>query len=128
MRFAVRMLLISVIAMSASAARAADWWLVSGEPGDEVALFADAETLTPKDEGASLRVLRIDRSGRSTEALQQIRCGSRAVSRHEEAVRRFACSTEHDRDQFGLILASQTPNQVARMIFGMGPANIRPRS
>lgn len=126
MSFAVHMLLASVIAMSAGAAHAADWWLVSGKPGDEVAVFADVETLTRQEDGASLRVLRIDRIGRSSETLQQVRCGDRAPSSKADAVRRFACSSEQDRDQIGLILASQTPSQVARMIFAMAPADPAP--
>jgi hypothetical protein len=128
MRFCAHIALVSMAAMSAGAAHAADWWLVSGKPGDRVAVFADAETLARRDDSASLRVLRIDRIGRSSEMLQQIRC-SGVPSGEDDAVRRFACSSEQDRDQFGLILASQTPNQVARMIFAMGPDETpRPRS
>ena len=126
MNFCVRMALASVAAMSAGAAHAADWWLVSGKPGDQVAVFADVETLTRQEGAASVRVLRIDRAGRSTEALRHVPCSRPAGSSEEDAVRRFACSSEQDRDQFGLILASQTPNQVARLIFGMAPAETPP--
>ena len=119
-------MMAAILVLAAGPAEAADWWLVSGAPGEDTAIFADAETLARRDDAASVRVLRIDRSGRSAEKLADVRCSGRAASREEEAVRRFACASAQDRDQFGLILASMSPDEVARMIFGMGSAGAPP--
>lgn len=118
-------MMAAILVLAAGPAEATDWWLVSGAPGEDTAIFADAETLARRDDAASVRVLRIDRSGRSAERLADVRCSGRAASREEEAVRRFACASAQDRDQFGLILASMSPDEVARMIFGTGSAGAR---
>jgi hypothetical protein len=118
MKNALRSLAIGfAAAIAASPANAADWWLVSGVPTQPVAVFADVESLARKDNNAEVRVLRIDRVGRATETVQQVRCDQDTGSTEGEDVRQFACASEKERDQHGLILAAMSPALVARMIF-----------
>ena len=108
----------ALLTVAASPAIAADWWMIPGQAGDRTAMFADQETLVRSGDGVGISVLRIDRVGRSFERFENVECGARAGSRADEALRRFACASEQDRDQFGLILASMTPADAARMVFG----------
>lgn len=110
------------IAASASAASAADWWLVSRPPAGQVALFADADTLERNADGSvSVRVLRIDRVGRSADSVERFSCAEAPRPDHDpDPVRRFTCAPAEERDNYGLILASMRPDEVARMIFGLG--------
>ena len=62
-------------------------------------------------------MLRIDRVGRAIETVQQIQCDKPSTAAEEEDVRQFACASEAERDQHGLILAAMSPIVVARMIF-----------
>ncbi len=118
MKSALRKLAIGiVVAIAASPASAADWWLVSGVPTQPVAVFADVETLARRGSNAELRVLRIDRNGRAIETVQQVQCDRNSGSTEGEDVRLFACALDADRDQHGLILAAMSPIVVARMIF-----------
>ncbi len=130
MRSVAPVMSAAILALSASAAQAADWWLVPGGPGDRVAQFADAATLVRSDDVVGLSVLRIDRAGRSSEAFQHVDCRAHGGWRGAEALRRFACASDRDRDHFGLILASQSPAEVARMVLGSDsdeePQPIRP--
>ena len=69
-------------------------------------------------------MLRIDRSGRTYATLQQIRCNRGSGSAEGEAVRVFACASDKDRDEHGLILAAIRPDQMARMIFNTPTVDI----
>lgn len=101
---------------SASAASAADWWLLSRPPVGNSVLFADPGTLEPGPDGSvSLRVLRIDREGRSTETVETIGCG------RSDRLSLFACASPEQRDDYGLILASISPVEAAHMLFDMTP-------
>lgn len=118
MKYAFRTLVIGMVAViAASPANAADWWLISGVPSDPTAVFADVGTLQRHGQDAQIRVLRIDRLGRSYETVQQIQCDRSSGSAEGEVVREFACASEAERDQHGLILAAMSPAVVARMIF-----------
>lgn len=118
MKSALRTLAIGLAAaIAASPAAAADWWLVSGVPSQPTAIFADVESLSRKGSNAELKVLRIDRVGRAIETVQQIQCDKPSTAAEEEDVRQFACASEAERDQHGLILAAMSPIVVARMIF-----------
>ncbi len=114
-----------VAAMSvtgASAASAADWWMLSRPPAGNSVLFADADTLEREADGSvSLRVLRIDREGRSTDAVEKVSCT------RSDRLSRFACASPGDRDNYGLILASMDPAEAARMLFDMAPVEIERR-
>ena len=116
-KYALHSMAISLFAITAAPASAEDWWLVSGVPTDSTAIFADVETLARDEQITQLRVLRIDRSGSSTETTQQIECDRPAASEEQEMVRQFACASDEERDQHGLILASMSPVVVAQMIF-----------
>ena len=118
MTYALRILATGIAAMiAASPAMAADWWLVSGAPSDPTAVFADIGTLQRNQQSAEMRVLRVDRAGRSFETVQQIQCDKVSTAKEEEDVRQFACASEKERDQHGLILAAMSPVLVAQMIF-----------
>jgi hypothetical protein len=117
MTHALRFLAAGLLMIAAGPAHAEDWWLVSGAPTDPTAVFADVQTLDRDDQLAQLRVLRIDRAGTSIDAVQQIECDRDAASAEQEMVRQFACASDEERDQHGLILASMSPVVVARMIF-----------
>jgi hypothetical protein len=118
MKSAVRTLAIGfAAAIAASPASAADWWLVSGVPSQPTAIFADVDSLSRKDGTAEMKVLRIDRVGRAIETVQQIQCDKVSTAAEEEDVRQFACASDSERDEHGLILASMSPILVARMIF-----------
>ncbi len=118
MKSALRTLAIGIAAaIAASPASAADWWLVSGVPSQPTAIFADVDSLSRKNGHAEMKVLRIDRVGRAIETVQQIQCDKVSTAREEEDVRQFACASESERDEHGLILASMSPIVVARMIF-----------
>ena len=119
MKNALRGLVIGIAVTAASPASAADWWLVSGVPTDPVAVFADVESLALNDNNVEIRVLRIDRVGRTIETVQQMRCDRDSGSAEGEDVRQFACASEQERDQHGLILAAMSPALVARMIFAI---------
>ena len=118
MKTALRTLGVGMAAaIAASPAAAAEWWLVSGVPSQPTAIFADVDSLSRTGGQARMKVLRIDRFGRSIETLQQIRCDEASSAAEEEDVRQFACASETERDQHGLILAAMSPALVARMIF-----------
>ncbi len=121
MNSALRNLAVGLVAVIASSpAGAADWWLMSGVPSQPTVIFADVESLTRNGGHAQLKVLRIDRSGRAIETVQQIPCDKPSTAVEEEDVRQFACASEAERDQHGLILAAMSPAVVARMIFTTG--------
>ena len=108
-------LTVAISTGAASAASAADWWMLSRPPA-ESALFADADTLEAGPDGSvSLRVLRIDREGRSIETVDRVTC------RSSDRLSRFACSSSDERDNYGLILAGMDPAEAARMLFDMAP-------
>jgi hypothetical protein len=118
MNSALRILGVGLAAaIAAGPASAADWWLVSGVPSQPTAIFADVDSLSLKGGHAEMKVLRIDRVGRAIETVQQIQCDKASTAAEEEDVRQFACASEAERDQHGLILASMSPVLVARMIF-----------
>jgi hypothetical protein len=108
--------LTAAISMTAaSPASAADWWLLSRPPAGDSVLFADEEALDRAPDGTvSLHVLRIDREGRSTETVEKVSCAS------SDKLSRFACAAPDERDNYGLILASMSPAEAARMLFEMG--------
>ena len=110
------------IATGPQAASAADWWLVLRPPAASKALFVDEATLARvDDDSVSLRVLWIDREGRSADAVERYHCAEAPpAARDPDSVRRFACAPKDERDNYGLILASMRPDEVARMIFGIG--------
>jgi len=111
---------ISVTGVSAAAA--ADWWLLSRPPAGDSVLFADAHSLDRAPDGTvSLRVLRIDRRGRSAETVEKVNCAA------SDRLSRFACAAPDERDDHGLIIASMSPEDAARMLFAMGPVNAEPR-
>ena len=120
MKSSLRILAIGLSAVvAASPAAAADWWLVSGVPSQPTAIFADVDSLSRKGANAEMKVLRIDHVGRAIETVQQIQCDKASTAEEEEDVRQFACASDTERDQHGLILASMSPVAVARMIFTM---------
>ncbi len=122
----IRQLLFGSIAavsmMAASAASAADWWLLSRPPVGQVVLFADAATVERAPAGGvSLRVLRIDREGFARETVESLSCAG------ADRLSRFACALPDERDDHGLILAGMSPAEVARMLFDMPPVEAEGR-
>lgn len=116
----------AMIAMAASPASAADWWMLSRPPVGNVALFADEDTIARESDGSvSLLVLRIDRAGRSTETMEWFSCARPA--RFDDVLSQFACAMPDERENYGLILGSITPAEAARMLFDMGPTKAEPR-
>ncbi|PCE42870.1 hypothetical protein COO09_08605 [Rhizorhabdus dicambivorans] len=112
----------ALLAVAAGPAQAADWWLVPARPGAQAVMFADVETLQRQGGVVSLRVLRIDRAGRSGERVERIRCDGAQM---DFPLHRFACASGAERERYGLILAGMPPDEAARMVFAI-PA--RPRS
>jgi hypothetical protein len=106
----------------ASAASAADWWLLSRPPAGNSVLFADEDTVERGPDGTvSVRVLRIDRKGGSSETVEKVSCA------RSDGLSRFACASPEERDNYGLILASMSPAQAARMLFDMGSVDAERR-
>ncbi len=117
MKSVARALSIGMALLAASPATAADWWLVSGVPGEPTAIFADVDTLVRQDKSAQVKVLRIEKNGGSTQTLQQIQCDTSSGSAEGETVRQFACASPKDRENYGLILAGMGPAEAAAMVF-----------
>jgi len=107
----------AILAATSAPSQAADWWLVSQPGADRAALFADVESLRRHDGRAELRTLRIDRTGRSGERLETIRCTGEQGRSDQAALHRFACAPDGERDRYGLILAGMSPQEAARLVF-----------
>lgn len=113
----------AAIAGAGSAASATDWWLVQRPPSVSSALFVDTDTLVRGPDGTvTVRVLRIDREGRSSEGVEAVSCASRPARNHD-ALGRFACASPQERDSYGLILAAMSPQEAARLFFSRGKAD-----
>jgi hypothetical protein len=115
----------AILAAAPIPSQAADWWLVSPRGADRTAVFADVESLQRSDGRVELRTLRIDRTGRSGERLETVRCTGDAGRPDQAALHRFACASDQDRDRYGLILAGMSPEEAARLVFALPPS---PRS
>lgn len=110
----------AAVLMAVSAqAHAADWWLVSGEPGGSAAIFIDADTVVRHRDAVTFRMERIQRDGPAVATIEQLRCDATPGSREEEAVLHFACATEEERMDFAMIVSPMTPQETARLIFAM---------
>lgn len=115
MNYIAKLPIAATLMLAAAPVAAADWWLVSGTPGDE-ALFADVQSLVRQGGQAQLSVLRIDRAGRSTNQAMLLDCADGS------AVARFACASEDDRAGMGVIVTGMEPAEVARILFQTRPA------
>jgi hypothetical protein len=115
----------AMLGMVSLPANAADWWLVSDQPGDRAVYFADADSLVRDRDDAAVRVLRIDRSGEAVEMEHRARCNGHAASSDEEALRRFACSTADERMHFAMMLGGMAPDEAAGLIFAIGSRDPR---
>lgn len=109
----------AMLGMISLPAQAADWWLVADAPGDRSVYFADADSMARENGEVALRILRIDRSGEAVEMEHRARCNQRPQSPDEEALRRFACSTEGERMHFAMMLGGMAPDEAASLIFAM---------
>lgn len=111
---------VAAVMMAGSAqAHAADWWLVAGEPGDDAAIFVDADTIARSADTVTFRMERIPRDGHAIATAEQMRCGTPSAASEEEAVRRFACATQEERMRIALIVSPMTPGDTARLIFAL---------
>jgi len=107
-------------ALSAAAAPEAEWWLVTRPPGAPSVLFVDTATVAEQGDGSiELRVMTIDRLGRSSPSIKRVDCGRTPDRNVDVALQRFACAPAADRDRRGLMLAGMSPAEAARVMFGI---------
>lgn len=124
-----RLLIASVAALVPAQAFAADWWWVAGDPGSNVALFVDADSVTREGEVVTFISARVERGDEAArETRQTMRCGS---NEGDMALRRFACATNEERMHFAAMLGPLTPLYAARAVFEapaiMPPVNVAGR-
>ena len=106
---------VLVATLLAAPAQAADWWWVSGDSGDDAAVFVDGESVRQAGDGASVQAVRITRAGAVS---------MRFKSDEIAAVARFACGTDADHMHQAAMLPGLTPAEAARAILGAGRAQV----
>lgn len=114
-----RIALAAIFLAAPAQAHATDWWLVSGEPGGNAAIFVDADTVVRHRGSVTFRMERIERHGPEVETIERLHCDGPPASAEEEAVLDFACSTEGERMNSAMIVSPMTPRETARLIFAM---------
>ena len=108
--------LAAMLALAPLPAHAAEWWLLPGASTATSALFADSDGMMRGEEGVSLHILRIDRSGGAVESTHWTRCDATRTG-DEEALRRFACGSHEERMGSAMMLGTMAPEEAARLIF-----------
>jgi hypothetical protein len=120
--------LTGLMAMPASA-RAADWWLVKGEPGGRDAYFIDTDTIARDGAATWFHMLHINAArGPDPSRMEQVRCGQAEWGDGDlDAIYRFVCATPEERMSLGAMLGSLTPELTAQTIFQMPQPKVAQR-
>lgn len=99
-------------------AQAGEWWLVTGEPGDDAAQFADSASIVETGNMRTITIADHRRDGRNSERTVSIRCDRAGTT----ALDRFTCGDDAYRMRTAMLLGETSRESFARILFSVPKA------
>lgn len=96
-----------------------DWWLVSGQPGDDSAQFIDANSVERNGATVSFDVATYWSNGSNMDRELTMNCNQRPATESYAELWTFACGSEETRMSSALKLGPTDPEWMAKTVFGM---------
>lgn len=119
MKYLCKVALAAFIVAAPAQAQASEWWLVTGEPGDDVAQFADSASIVDKGPVRTIHIVDHWRDGRAVSRTISIHCDRTS----NVALNLFACGDDAYRMRTAMLLGEMHREDFARVLFSVAPSS-----